>query len=78
MLFCEVFKMFSERLKSVRTGAHVTQTAIATILKISARQYRSYENGTCDPPLSKAIALADYFDVSLDYLVGRSDEPQRI
>lgn len=36
-----------------------------------------YHNGTVRPSLDVLIALADYFDVTLDYLVGRSDNPQR-
>jgi transcriptional regulator with XRE-family HTH domain len=53
------------------------QRHIAELLEVSDRQYRSYEAGEVDPPLSKAEKLSDYFDVSLDYLVGRSDVPER-
>lgn len=44
---------------------------------ISLRGYNYICNGQRDPSISSVIALADYFDVSLDYLVGRSDDPTR-
>ena len=42
---------------------------------MTPRNYQDYEAGKVDPPTSKLIALADYFDVSIDYLVGRTDNP---
>lgn len=39
--------------------------------------YQRYEYGTREPAYQKLIALADFFDVSLDYLTGRSDDPRR-
>ena len=65
------------RLKEVRLSAQVTAKAVAEHLGILYRTYQKYETGEIDPPLSKAITLADYYDVSLDYLVGRSDDPKR-
>jgi len=65
------------RLKELRTAKGLTLKAVAKYLNMVQRNYQRYENGEVDPPLSKAIALADLFDVSLDYLVGRSDEPKR-
>jgi len=44
-------------------------------LSITYRTYQKYETGEIDPPTSKTLALADYFNVSIDYLVGRSDTP---
>lgn len=48
---------------------------MAELLKITPRNYQRYENGEVDPPTSKTVFLADYFDVSLDYLVGRTNNP---
>ena len=45
------------------------------MLGISLRAYQFYESGAYDPALPNLIALADYFQVSIDYLVGRSDTP---
>lgn len=69
---------FSERLKALRITAGLSQEALALAVETSARNYRRYEAGVSNPALSFAVALADFFDVSLDYLVGRSDDPRRV
>lgn len=66
--------IFLNRLKKFRNDKNMIQKQIAEFLDITERQYRRYEAGQIDLPLSKAIKLADFFNVSLDYLVGRSDE----
>lgn len=68
---------FVDRLKALRKSNSVTQVILAKALGITDRGYRKYESGENEPTLSVLVALADYFDVSLDYLVGRSDEPGR-
>lgn len=65
-----------ERLKELRLARNLTLKQMAEYLGMVQRNYQRYETGEVDPPLSKAIALADYFNVSLDYLVGRSDNPE--
>lgn len=74
--------VFSQRLKVLRQNRKVLQKDIADVLNISTRQYSSYESEkqNVDVPLSKLLLLADYFNVSLDYLTGRCDietEPMR-
>ncbi len=66
-----------ERLKELRTKRNITQADMAAWIGTVKRNYIRYEKGEVDPPLSKAIALADFFGVSLDYLVGLSDDPTR-
>jgi len=66
---------FAERLKELRAERQVTQLMLAQALGMTDRTFRKYEARSIDPTLSVLIALADYFDVSLDYLVGRSDKP---
>lgn len=68
---------FSERLIECRKKSGQTQKDIAAACGISLRAYMYYEAGEKDPSSKVLIALADYFDVSLDYLVGRSDDPRR-
>ncbi len=68
---------FPERLKEIRKAQKVTQKQLANELSISERNYQDYEYGKVVPSATILIALADYFDVSLDYLVGRSDNPER-
>lgn len=70
-------KLFSQRLKALRKSKKFKQSDVAALLNVTVRHYQEIEYGKIDIPTSKLIALADYFDVSLDYLVGRSDEPNK-
>ena len=63
-----------ERLPELRNSLNQTQTEIAKGSNLSLRQYQRIENNESEPKLTALIALADYFGVSLDYLVGRTDE----
>lgn len=67
----------SERLKELRANNNVMQKEISEVLGIAPRTLRGYEGGTREPNIDKLIEIADFFDVSLDYLVGRSDDPKR-
>ena len=62
-----------ERLKLLRGKSQETQAQIASLLGVTERHYRLYEAGKVDPPTSKAVCLADHFDVSLDFLIGRTN-----
>ena len=64
-------------LKRFRKEFKVTQKQAAIAAGVAERLYQSYEYGKVVPSVMTFVALADYFDVSLDYLVGRSDDPQR-
>lgn len=67
-----------ERLKYLRISNSITQKQMAELLKLkSDRTYRQYEAGEIDPPTSKTVLLANYFNVSSDYLLGLSDDPER-
>lgn len=66
---------FSDRLKSLRNSRHLTQSQVGAAINIAESAYRRYELGMVSPRLEMLIALADYFDVSIDYLVGRTDNP---
>lgn len=66
-----------ERLKTLRKSKGVTQKSIAEAISITEVSYQRYEYGTVRPSLDALISLADYFDVSLDYLCGRSDVKER-
>ena len=68
---------FGENLKSLRKANKVTQKDVAKSTEISERNYQDYEANVKKPGFDNLIALADYFDVSLDYLVGRSEDPKR-
>ncbi|EHL78068.1 helix-turn-helix domain-containing protein [Bacillus smithii] len=66
-----------ERIKELRVSKDLTQSDIAELLNITTRQEQRYESDKSDMPISKVIILADFFDVSIDYLTGRSDDPTR-
>ncbi|WP_028242784.1 helix-turn-helix domain-containing protein [Pseudobutyrivibrio ruminis] len=66
--------MLLRRLEDLRIDHDLTQQQVADILFCKREVYRRYEKGIRELPLSYAIMLADYYNVSLDYLVGRSDK----
>lgn len=68
---------FPERLVLLRQEKHIRQADAAAAAGVSVRGYQYYEKAVKEPTLSVLVALADYFDVSLDYLVGRSDVAER-
>lgn len=51
------------------------QREVAACLNLQLRSYQTYEQGKNEPNIEKLILLADFFDVSLDYLMGRTDAP---
>ena len=67
----------SDALKRFRKEYKVTQKHAAEISGVAERVFQSYEYGKVVPTVTVLISLADFFDVSLDYLVGRSDDPAR-
>ena len=69
--------LFPDALKRFRKEYKVTQKRAAEISGVSERVFQSYEYGKVVPTISVLIRLADFFDVSLDYLVGRSADPER-
>ncbi len=68
---------FPERLLQLKQERKVLQKDVAAGIGLSLRGYQYYEKGQKEPTLSVLIRLADFYDVSLDYLVGRSDEARR-
>lgn len=68
---------FGERLKQLRTDRKLTQREVAEFLQISVSAYQNYEYDRRDMSITSLTTIADYFEVSLDYLIGRSDDPDR-
>lgn len=65
--------MLTERLVQLREERKLTKKQMAEFLKINQSTYGKYELGKREPDIEKIIELADYFNVSTDYLLGRSD-----
>ncbi len=61
------------RIRDLREDADLTQETVARYLHCDQSLYSKYERGERPLPLDFAVALAEYYQVSLDYLVGRSD-----
>lgn len=67
--------MIGERLLDLRKDADLTQDELAAILKINKHSISSYEREKSEPPDAIKIAIARYFHVSTDYLLGLTDDP---
>ncbi len=63
------------RLKEIRSIKGLTQKQVADALELSTVAIQNYENNRRKPTYDILISMADYFDVSIDYLVGRTDNP---
>lgn len=66
-------KIFQERLVELRKLNNYTQKTVANMLNIKQPSYIRYEKGDAEPSLENLVKLADIFDVSVDYLLGRAD-----
>ena len=64
----------AERLKALRKEKKMRQSDVANLLGIGVRTYQYYEGDEHRPDYEMLIRLADLFDVSTDYLLGRSQE----
>lgn len=69
--------IFSDRLKILRKAKRLKQSDLAAHLTITDDTISSIETGRRSPSVEVLVDLADFFGVSLDYLVGRSDDPER-
>ena len=65
--------MYINRLKEIREDKSLSQSDIAKVLSTTQQQYSKYELGIQIIPLEKINILANYYNTSIDYLVGRTD-----
>lgn len=66
--------MIGEILTKLRKDLKLSQTAVAKKINVSAVNYNRYENNQRSPDNETLVLLADFFDVSIDYLLGRTSE----
>lgn len=64
-----------KRLRELRLEKKVSQQQLADILHVTQQSIHKYEHGIAEPDLDIIIAMAKYFDTSVDYLIGYSDVP---
>ena len=69
-------KLIGKRLSSLRESLSLSQAKLAELLGITQSSLNRYENGQSTPSVDLLRKYADFFDVSMDYIFGRCDEPQ--
>ena len=67
---------FSERIKALRRENRMTQEALGKIIGVGPDSIYIYEKGKAYPEVRNLVILADFFGVSTDYLLGRTDDPE--
>ena len=69
-----ILPIFSQRLKQLRRDRKITQKAMAELLGKTERHYQAIAAGCINGPATQLIFLAGYFQTSVDYLLGLSDQ----
>ena len=75
MISNEISIIFSQRLKKQRLQIGITQEFLAMELQLTPSSIWKYANARRFPRLSGLVSIADYFNISIDYLLGRTDNP---
>jgi len=73
----KTINLFSDKLKELRKTHNLSQVELGKAIGLSKQTINDIEHNRSKTTLDRAIVIADYFNVSLDYLVGRSDDPTR-
>lgn len=69
-------ELLAQRLRKCRKDAELTQMQVAVYCDITEKTYQNYELMTREPKLEILVRIAEYFNVSLDYLTGRTDHKE--
>ncbi len=69
---------YAKRMRDLREDRDLTQSDVANVLKTTYQYYSTYESGKRELPFSRAIQLAQFYNVSLDYLAGLTDVPKKL
>ena len=69
--------MYGERMKMLRKERKIPQQQLADLMGVKIRGYQYYEKEQAEPSIKALIALADFYGVTIDYLVGRTDGPRK-
>ena len=67
-------EILAKRLRELRDEKKLSRKAVAKDLKVVERTYQRYEENECEPTAPVLVQLADFYEVSIDYLVGRTDD----
>ena len=66
--------IFRQRLQQLREKKRISRIVLSELCGLSPDVVRRYERGEAEPTLKSLIALAEFFEVSVDYLIGRCDK----
>lgn len=69
---------FPERLRRMRERNMMKQCVLSELCGLNRNAIKLYESGKVEPTRKSLESIADFFDVSIDYLLGRSDFPQKL
>lgn len=68
-------EILSQRLRECRKRGNYTQREVSIYCDLTEKAYQNYELGTHEPKLSIIMRIAEFYNVSIDYLVGLTDDP---
>ena len=68
--------VFRQRLRNLREKQRKKQYIVSELCGLNRSTIRRYERGEMGPSVEALISIADYFEVSIDYLIGRTENPQ--
>lgn len=71
-------EQFPERLRRLRERNRLKRCVLSELCGLNRNAIKRYELGEAEPTLSTITSIADYFEVSVDYLIGRSDYPKSL
>lgn len=69
---------YARRIRDLREDHDLSQAEVAALLGTSQTMYSRYERGASELPIRHLVALADYYGVSTDYLLARTEDPTRL
>lgn len=72
----KISDIFAKNIKDLREDNDISQTKLAELLQISQRAYSHYERGDREISLDSLVRIADYYSVSVDYLLGRTNKKE--
>lgn len=70
-------RLFNRRINNLRGKSGLTQKELSARLGMARTTYSGYENGAREPDHQTLQKFADYYDVTIDYLLGRTDDPNK-
>lgn len=76
LIYCNLFLTSGVRLKELRKARRITQLKLAMDLNLTQNTVSRYETGEREPGIAELVRIADYFHISVDYLLERTDNPE--